>query len=204
MTEEFTVYIVDDDIGVLRALTRLIRARGYAVNAYASPQLFLEEHDEDVPGCAILDVSMPGLDGLELQCELAKKARFHRPIVFVTGKGDIPTSVRAMKSGAIDFLTKPVSDENLLEAISRAKERDARSRRCHFELVSIQAKIGTLTPREREVLVQVVAGRMNKQIAGALGTAEKTIKVHRGRMMAKLGIRTVADLVRMAEKLGNS
>jgi FixJ family two-component response regulator len=126
---------------------------------------------------------------------------FHRPVLFVTGKGDIPTSVRAMKAGAIDFLTKPVKDVDLFEAVSRAEARDAVSRRLHSEMESIQAKVGTLTPREREVLIHVVAGRLNKQIAGDLGTVEKTIKVHRSRMMEKLGIRTVADLVRMAEKL---
>ena len=204
MAEKFTVYLVDDDPGVLKALSRLLRVKGYEVQPYASPRLFLEEHDVAVPGCAILDVSMPDLDGLELQRALTASDGFHRPVVFVTGKGDIPTSVRAMKAGAIDFLTKPVKDEDLFDAISRAEDRDAHSRRLHSELASIQAKIGTLTPREREVLVHVVAGRLNKQIAGDLGTVEKTIKVHRSRMMEKLGIRTVADLVRMAEKLNLS
>jgi FixJ family two-component response regulator len=201
MTDKFTVYLVDDDPGVLKALSRLLRARGYEVKPYASPQLFLEEHDMAVPGCAVLDVSMPGLDGLELQRALTASVGSHRPVVFITGKGNIPTSVRAMKAGAIDFLTKPVQDKDLFEAISRAEARDAQSRQLHSELQSIQAKMETLTPREREVLVHVVAGRLNKQIAGDLGTVEKTIKVHRSRMMEKLGIRTVADLVRMAGKL---
>ena len=201
MTDKFTVYLVDDDPGVLKALSRLLRARGYEVKPYASPQLFLEEHDMAGPGCAVLDVSMPGLDGLELQGALTASAGSHRPVVFITGKGNIPTSVRAMKAGAIDFLTKPVNDNDLFEAISRAEARDAQSRQLHSELQSIQAKMETLTPREREVLVHVVAGRLNKQIAGDLGTVEKTIKVHRSRMMEKLGIRTVADLVRMAGKL---
>jgi FixJ family two-component response regulator len=201
MTDKFTVYLVDDDPGVLKALSRLLRARDYEVKPYASPQLFLEEHDVAVPGCAILDVSMPRLDGLELQRALTASAGSHRPVVFITGKGDIPTSVRAMKAGAIDFLTKPVKDKDLFEAISRAEARDAQSRQLHFELESIHAKMETLTPREREVLMHVVAGRLNKQIAGDLGTVEKTIKVHRSRMMEKLGIRTVADLVRMAGKL---
>jgi len=163
--------------------------------------VFLEEHDVAVPGCAVLDVSMPGLDGLVLQHALAVTNGFHRPVVFVTGKGDIPTSVSAMKAGAIDFLTKPVKDVDLFEAISRAEARDTESRWLHSELESMQAKVDTLTPREREVLTHVVAGRLNKQIAGDLGTVEKTIKVHRSRMMKKLSIRTVADLVRMAEKL---
>jgi FixJ family two-component response regulator len=204
MTDKFTVYLVDDDPGVLKALSRLLRARGYEVKPYFSPQLFLEEHDVAVPGCAILDVSMPGLDGLQLQRALTAAGGSHRPVVFVTGKGDIPTSVRAMKAGAIDFLTKPVKDEDLFEAVSSAEALDAESRRLHSELESMQAKVRTLTPREREVLTHVVAGRLNKQIAGDLGTVEKTIKVHRSRMMEKLGIRMVADLVRMAEKLNLS
>jgi FixJ family two-component response regulator len=204
MTEKFTVHLVDDDPGVLRALSRLLRAKGYEVKPYSSPQVFLEEHDVAVPGCAVLDVSMPGLDGLELQSALTASAGSDRPVVFITGKGDIPTSVRAMKAGAIDFLTKPVKDRDLFEAISRAEARDAQSRQLHSELESIQAKMETLTPREREVLVHVVAGRLNKQIAADLGTVEKTIKVHRSRMMEKLGVRTVADLVRMAEKLNLS
>lgn len=204
MTEKFIVYLVDDDPGVLKALARLLRARDFDVRPYSSPQLFLAEHDVAVPGCAILDVSMPGLDGLELQRALTASAGSHRPVVFITGRGDIPTSVRAMKAGAIDFLTKPVKDEDLFEAISRAEAKDAQSRQLHSELETIRAKIEALTPREREVLIHVVAGRLNKQIAGDLGTVEKTIKVHRSRMMEKLGIRTVADLVRMAEKLNLS
>ncbi|WP_029587666.1 response regulator transcription factor [Bradyrhizobium sp. URHD0069] len=204
MTDKFTVYLVDDDPGVLKALSRLLRAKGHDVKPYSSPQVFLEEHDVGVPGCAVLDVSMPGLDGLEIQRVLTVANGYHRPVVFVTGKSDIPTSVRAMKAGAIDFLTKPIKDKDLFEAVSRAEARDAESRRLHSELESMQAKVGTLTPREREVLTHVVAGRLNKQIAGDLGTVEKTIKVHRSRMMEKLGIRTVADLVRMAEKLNLS
>jgi len=204
MTDKFTVYLVDDEPGVLKALSRLLRARGYEVKPYFSPQLFLEEHDVAVPGCAILDVSMPGLDGLELQRALTAAGGSHRPVVFVTGKGDVPTSVRAMKAGAIDFLTKPVKDKDLFEAVSSAEALDAESRRLHSELESMRAKVGTLTPREREVLRHVVAGRLNKQIAGDLGTVEKTIKVHRSRMMEKLGVRMVADLVRMAEKLNLS
>jgi FixJ family two-component response regulator len=204
MTEKFTIYLVDDDPGVLKALSRQLRARGYEVKPYLSPQQFLEEHDVTVPGCAILDVSMPGLDGLQLQRALTAAGGSHRPVVFVTGKGDVPTSVRAMKAGAIDFLTKPVKDKDLFEAVSSAEALDAESRRLHSELESMRAKVGTLTPREREVLRHVVAGRLNKQIAGDLGTVEKTIKVHRSRMMEKLGVRMVADLVRMAEKLNLS
>nr|WP_249128447.1 response regulator [Bradyrhizobium lablabi] len=191
--------MVDDDAGVRKGLSRLLRARGYDVRPYSSPTEFLQQHDPAAPGCAVLDVAMPGLNGLELQQALTAGGS-HRPIIFITGKGDIPTSVRAMKAGALDFLTKPVREPDLLEAILRAKTRDAEHRRVNSELDLIRAKMNTLTPREREVLVHVVAGRLNKQIAADLGTVEKTIKVHRSRMMEKLGIRGVADLVRMAEK----
>ena len=201
MTDKFTVYLVDDDPGVLKALSRLLRAKGYEVKEYSSPRVFLDEHDMAVPGCAVLDVSMPGLDGLEIQRVLTAAEGFQRPVVFVTGKGDIPTSVRAMKAGAVVFLTNPVKEQHLIEALSRAEARDIKSRRTQSELESMQAKLKRLTPREHEVLTHVVAGRLNKQIAGELGTVEKTIKVHRSRMMEKLGMRTVADLVRMAEKL---
>jgi len=200
VTKKFAVYLVDDDPAVLKALSRLLRARGYDVKPYSSPHIFLEEHDVAVPGCVVLDVSMPGLDGFELQSALALVGS-HRPVVFITGKGDIPTSVRAMKTGAIDFLTKPVRDEDMFAALSRAEDEDAKSRRFQSDLTSLRAKIGTLTPRERAVLAHVIAGRMNKQIAGDLGTVEKTIKVHRSRMMQKLGVRAVADLVRMVGKL---
>jgi FixJ family two-component response regulator len=199
----FTVFIVDDDAGVLKALSRLLRAKGYDIRPFMSPEKFLEHHDAAVPGCAVLDVSMPGLDGLALQRVLTAGGT-QRPVIFITGKGDIPTSVRAMKAGAIDFLTKPVSEGDLLDAIDRAKQRDARDREIQGELTLIRAKIATLTPREREVLTHVVSGQLNKQIAGDLGTVEKTIKVHRSRMMEKLGVRTVADLVRLAEKAGIS
>jgi FixJ family two-component response regulator len=198
-----TVFLVDDDAGVLKALSRLLRAKGYEVRSFTSPKEFLAHHDLSIPGCAVLDVAMPGLDGLALQQTLTAGGS-HRPVIFLTGKGDIPTSVRAMKAGAIDFLTKPASDADLLGAIARAEEQDARLRQRREELASIQARMVTLTPREREVLAHVVAGRLNKQIAGDLGTVEKTIKVHRGRMMEKLGVRTVADLVRLAEKAGIS
>ena len=197
----FTVFIVDDDAGVLKGLSRLLRAKGYDVRSYLSSQEFLAEHDATAPGCAVLDVAMPGLDGLALQQALAAQGP-SRPIIFLTGKGDIPISVRAMKAGAVDFLTKPASDQDLLAAIARAEGLDAQARRHDAELVAIEAKLATLTPREREVLTHVVAGRLNKQIAGDLGTVEKTIKVHRSRMMEKLGVRGVADLVRMAEKVG--
>jgi FixJ family two-component response regulator len=201
MDRMFTVFLVDDDAGVLKALARLLRVKGYDARSYGSPRDFLTHHDPTVPGCAVLDVAMPGLDGLALQEALIAEGA-PRPIIFLTGKGDIPTSVRAMKAGAIDFLTKPASDHSLLDAIARAEEQDRKSRHAHAQLDAIEARMMTLTPREREVLTHVVAGRLNKQIAGDLGTVEKTIKVHRGRMMEKLGVRTVVDLVRMAEKAG--
>lgn len=194
---------MDDDAGVLKALSRLLRARGYEVQAFASPQAFLENHDASIPGCAVFDVSMPGLDGLQLQQALTAGGS-QRPVIFLTGKGDIPTSVRAMKAGAIDFLTKPVNDDDLVAAIARAEKQDAGTRRANAEKDSITARFAILTPREREVMTHVIAGRLNKQIAGDLGTVEKTIKVHRGRVMEKLGVRSVADLVRLAEKAGIS
>ena len=199
----FTVFLVDDDAGVVKALSRLMHLKGYDVRSYTSPQEFLAHHDAAVPGCAVLDVSMPGLDGLELQ-EALTASGAHRPVVFITGKGDIPMSVRAMQAGAIDFLTKPVSNKELLGAVARAEQQDAKSRQIHAELAAIEAKIATLTPREHEVLTHVVAGRLNKQIAYDLGTVEKTIKFHRSAIMKKLGVRTVADLVRMTEKAGVS
>jgi FixJ family two-component response regulator len=197
----FTIFLVDDDPGVLKSLTRLLKAHGYAVRAFASPRDFLAQHDPWVPGCAIFDVAMPGLDGLQLQAAL-NAGDVPRPVTFIAGRGDIPTSVRAMQAGAVDFLTKPVNDKNLLAAIARAAERDGAARRRQSDLDAINARLATLTPREREVLTHVVGGKLNKQIAFDLGTVEKTIKVHRGRMMKKLGVRTVADLMRLVDQAG--
>jgi FixJ family two-component response regulator len=198
----FTVFLVDDEERVLKGLSRLLKANGYDVWPFTSAQEYLEQHDPAIPGCAVLDVSMPG-DGLALQQILAA-TDIQLPIIFLTGKGDIPTSVRAIRAGAIDFLTKPVRDKDLLDAIARAEIDDRKARQIGAELAAIKAKIATLTRREREVLSHVVAGQLNKQIAADLGTVEKTIKVHRGRMMEKLGVRSVADLVRLAEKAGIS
>jgi FixJ family two-component response regulator len=197
----FTVFLVDDDKRVLNALSRLLRAKGYDARPFVSAQEFLDRDDLEVPSCAVLDVLMPCLDGLALQKALADRGS-QRPIIFLTGAGDIPASVRAMKAGAVDFLTKPVKESDLLSAIVRAEDVDCRNRQIQVERAVINARLTILTPREREVLSHVVAGRLNKQIAADLGTVEKTIKVHRGRMMAKLGVRTVADLVRLAEKAG--
>ena len=197
----FVVFLVDDDPNVLKALTRLLRAKGHEVQAFTSSTDFLARHDSSVHGCAILDVSMPDLDGLELQTALMASG-VERPIIFVTGTGDIPATVRAMKAGAIDFLTKPVNSHQLLAAIDRAIEIDHKARETQKDLELINRRIAALSPREREVFTHVIAGRLNKQIAAELGIVEKTIKLHRGRMMRKMGVRTVADLVRMAERVG--
>jgi FixJ family two-component response regulator len=199
----FTVFLVDDDAGVLKALARLLQARGYDVQSFTSPEAFLADHDASIPGCAVLDVSMPDLDGLELQQALTAGGS-QRPVIFLTGAGDIPTSVRAMRAGAVDFLTKPVDSADLLAAIAHAEKQDAETRSAIADQNSVNARFAILTPREHEVMTHVIAGRLNKQIAGDLGTVEKTIKVHRGRLMNKLGVRSVADLVRLAEKAGIS
>jgi FixJ family two-component response regulator len=196
-----TVFLVDDDPSFLKGLSRLLRSAGLAVATFSSAAQFLEAHDPSQPGCLVLDVAMPGLDGLALQKALAE-AGSARPIVFLTGQGDIPKSVRAMKGGAVDFLTKPVDDAVLLQAIEVALRRDAENRRLGSELAEIRRRWGTLTPREREVLQHVIAGRRNKQIASALGTVERTVKLHRSRVMAKMNARSVAELVRLAEQAG--
>jgi len=198
---EFTVFIVDDDEAILRALSRLLGACGYGVKAFSSSEAFLAESDPAIPGCVILDVLMPGLDGLRLQAAL-NDSGIERPVIFITGYGDIPMSVQAMKAGAVDFLTKPINDEVLLAAIAVAAEREGRTRQKRIELGHMRASLARLTARETEVLGHVIAGRLNKQIAGDLGTVEKTIKVHRGRIMQKLGVRTIVDLVRLTERAG--
>ena len=193
--------MVDDDPSVLRALTRLISAAGLEARAFPTPAAFLQAHDPATPGCLLLDLALPGLDGLELQEALAV-SDCARPIVFITGRGDVPTSVRAMKGGAVDFLTKPVNDRDLLAAVRHAIEIDRVAREAQAEMGALKQRLASLTPREREVLAQVVAGRLNKQIAADLGTVEKTIKVHRARLMEKMAVRSLSDLVRIAERLG--
>lgn len=195
-----TVFLVDDDLSVLRGLSRLLRSAGWRTEVYQSPQDFINRFDINAPGCLVLDVSMPGLDGLELQCRLADKG-CPLPIVFLTGHGDIPTSVRAMKAGAVDFLTKPVRDEDLLGAIGQAVENDRIRRQERAETKAIEERFARLTPREREVLALVVSGKLNKQIASELGTVEKTIKVHRARVMEKMGANSLAELVRLSGRL---
>ena len=196
-----TVFLVDDDTAVLKGLGRLLAAAGMQVAAFDSPKEFLERLDPTVPGCLVLDVAMPGLNGLELQQALTAKGS-ELPIVFLTGQGDIPTSVRAMKRGAADFLTKPVDDEALLAAIRSAFEENFALRKSHQARSVVEQRLATLTTREREVLDRVVTGRLNKQIAAELGTVEKTIKVHRARVMEKMGARTLAELLSLAERAG--
>ena len=191
------VYLLDDEPGMVRAVTRLLRARGFEVEGFTSAASFLEAYRPGSDSCLILDVAMPGLDGLRLQRRLTHNGIL-LPIVFLTGRGDIPTSVRAMKAGAVDFLTKPVKDTDLLRAVNAALARAAEQR----EAATISARLTLLTPREREVMEHVIAGKRNKQIASDLGTGEQNIKIHRGRMMHKMGLESVADLVRIAEKLG--
>ena len=196
------VHVVDDDDSVRTGIVRLLEAAGYEALAYRSAgEFLLERAQRDAPGCIVLDVRMPGPSGLELQEALAR-LDVRLPIVFLTGHGDIPMSVRAMKAGAVDFLTKPVSRETLLGAVRAALVRDAAARAAYARLGELRARFETLTPREREVFAGVVAGKLNKQIAFELGTAERTIKAHRAQVMAKMQVASVAELVHIAEQLG--
>jgi len=196
-----TVYLVDDDPAVLKSLTRLLRSARLNVAAFDSPRQYLDQHDSNATGCIVLDVAMPGLNGLALQEALAAKGS-KLPIIFLTGQGDIPMSVQAMKRGAIDFLTKPVNDDDLLKAIRVAMEEEREGRKTRAEVDEFKDRLALLTPREREVLTHVVTGQLNKQIAGELGTVEKTIKVHRARVMEKMNVQSLAELVRLAERAG--
>jgi FixJ family two-component response regulator len=201
MTPHPTVFIVDDDAAVLKSLARLLRSARLDVLAFGSPQEFLERHDPRAPGCLVLDLAMPGLNGLELQAALMAKGSTI-PIIFLTGHGDIPTSVQAMKRGALDFLTKPVKDDDLLQSVKAAIEKDRTARQARAELDDIQARLATLTQREREVLIHVVSGQLNKETAAELGIVEKTIKVHRARVMEKMKVDSVVELVRLTERAG--
>jgi len=198
-----TVFVVDDYAPVRKSITRLLHAAGFAVAVFASAEEFLAQYDPQIVGCLVLDLAMPALDGLELQHILATAGSL-LPIIFLTGTADIPKSVQAMKHGASDFITKPVNDEDLLAAVRVAIQKDRDRRREQTELSEIRTRLATLTPREREVLEYVVAGKLNKQIAGDLGTVEQTVKVHRAHVMQKMRVQSVAELVRLAQRCGIS
>ncbi|MEY2880046.1 MAG: hypothetical protein RLZZ15_2426 [Verrucomicrobiota bacterium] len=196
-----TVYLLDDDPGIVKALSRLLRTEGFEARGYTEPAALLAEFCADELNCLLLDLSMPGMGGLEFQALLAQRG-LRVPIVFLTGSGDIPTSVRAIKAGAVDFMTKPVGAEDLFRAVRLALAHAAEHRRAITDTAALAARFATLTPREQDVFRHVVAGKLNKQIAADLGTGEQNIKIHRGRVMVKLGVVSVADLVRAAERLG--
>ncbi len=193
--------VVDDDPSVRDALDSLLRSIGLQTQVLGSPAELLQAAIPDLPGCIVLDVRLPGISGLDLQDQLAAQG-IHLPIVFMTGHGDIPMTVRAMKAGAVDFLSKPFRDQDMLDAVSAAIERDRQRRQESAARDSLDSRYATLTPREREVMAHVVAGLMNKQVAGVLNLSEITVKIHRGNVMRKMGVRSLADLVRHAEALG--
>jgi FixJ family two-component response regulator len=195
------VLIVDDDPSMRRALTNLFQSVGLKVEAFSSAAEILEAKPPAVPSCLVLDISLPGSSGLDLQADLAK-ANIHTPIIFITGHGDIPMTVRAMKSGAVDFLTKPVRDQDMLDAVQAAIERDRRRRDAEKSISGVRSRFEGLTARERDVLALVASGLMNKQVAAELGLAEITVKIYRGQIMRKMEAKSLADLVRMTDALG--
>jgi FixJ family two-component response regulator len=199
-SDEPTVYLVDDDPGVRRTAKELIESIGLRVQAFGSAREFLEAQRPDAPGCLVLDIRLPGLSGLELQRDLAKTSS-PLPIIFISGHGDIPMTVQAMKAGAIEFLPKPFRDQQLLDAISQAIERDRVARNERREVAELRRRHDLLTPREREVMTFVVKGLLNKQVGSELGMSETTVKLHRGQVMQKMKAGSLADLVRMAERL---
>ena len=201
MDTEALVFVVDDDAPLRESLTNLLQSVGLRVVAFASAQAFLHSTRPEVPSCLVLDVRLPGISGLELQRQLAG-ADLAMPIIFITGHGDIPMTVQAMKAGAVEFLTKPFRDQALLDAIQQALAHDCTAREQRAQREALHCRYRALTPREREVLALVVTGLLNKQIAGELGTSEAAVKVHRQHVMAKMGAKSLAELVRMADRLG--
>ena len=199
--EDPIVFIVDDDLSVRDSLSNLFRSVGLRTAAFGSAHEFLQHKLPDVPSCLILDIRLPRLSGLDFQAELAK-ADIHIPIIFMTGHGDIPMTVRAMKAGAVDFLTKPFRDQDMLDAVTTAIERDRTRRNEARALANLRAAFATLTPRERQIMSLVTAGLMNKQVAAEIGVAEITVKIHRGHIMRKMAAKSLPDLVRMAQILG--
>lgn len=197
--EPAQVHLVDDDEWVRNAVGRLLRSRGFHVSLHADAESFLDAYDPGAAGCIVLDVAMPGLDGPGLQQRLVDQGD-PMPIVYLTGSGDVPMCAAAMRNGAVDFLTKPVDEEELVRAVTMALQHDEVRRLARTHTARTEARLGSLTPREREVLEHVMNGRLNKQIASDIGTAEKTVKVHRARAMEKMNVRSVAELVRMVER----
>jgi FixJ family two-component response regulator len=199
--ESPTVFVFDDDVSIREALKNLFRSVGLNVKTFGTAQEFLSSRRPDMSGCLVLDVRLPGLSGLDLQGQLVE-ANVPIPIIFITGHGDIPMSVRAMKAGAVEFLSKPFRDQDLLDAVQQAIERDGAARAQRAEVTEVRDRYQSLTSREQEVMALVVLGLLNKQIAGELGTSEATVKLHRGKVLHKMQANSLADLIRMAEKLG--